>query len=113
MRRAWIAVSVLAVLVVVSGAAWAEHPEKTVTVTGEIKCAMCTLKKADATECQNVLVVEGENAGEYYLVKNDVVEAYGHVCKGAKPATVTGTVMEKDGKTWLTAKEMKAPAAKG
>lgn len=74
---------------------------------------MCTLKKADAKECQNVLVVTGENAGEYYLVKNEVAEAYGHVCKGTKPATITGTVAEKDGKAWLTAKEIKAPAVKG
>lgn len=113
MRKTWIVLSVLVAIVGLSGAARAENDQQMITVTGEIKCAMCTLKKADATECQNVLVVEGQNAGEYYLVKNDVVEAYGHVCKGAKPATVTGTVMEKDGKAWLTAKEVKAPAAKG
>jgi hypothetical protein len=111
MRNALTALAVVGFVVALS--AWAEQPGKTVTLTGEIQCAMCTLKKADAKECQNVLVVAGENAGEYYLVKNDVAEAYGHVCKGAKPATITGTVAERDGKTWLTAKEIKPPAAKG
>lgn len=107
------ALTVVVAVLALAGAAWAEHHETPITVTGEIQCAMCTLKKADAKECQNVLVVTGESAGEYYLVKNEVAEALGHVCKGTKPATVTGTVTEKDGKTWLTAKEIKAPAAKG
>ena len=84
------------------------------TVTGKILCAKCTLKKADAKECQNVLVVEGDKGTtEYYLVKNDVTEKYGHVCMGEKGAVVTGTVMEKDGKTWLTATKMAAPEKKG
>lgn len=111
MRKTGITLALAFALSGFAAPAWAEHHENSITVTGEIKCAMCTLKKADATECQNVLVVEGEPAAEYYLVKNDVVEAYGHVCKGAKPATVTGTVQEKEGKMWLTAQEMKPPAA--
>ncbi len=113
MRKTLTALTFVAALFALAGAAWAEHHEKSITVTGEIQCAMCTLKKADAKECQNVLVVKGEHAGEYYLVKNEVAEAYGHVCKGSKPATITGTVTERDGKTWLTAKEIKSPAAKG
>lgn len=111
MRKTLTALAVLGLLFAAS--ARAEHPGRTVTLTGEIQCAMCTLKKADAKECQNVLVVTGESAGEYYLAKNEVAEALGHVCKGTKPATVTGTLTEKDGKTWLTAKEIKTPAAKG
>jgi hypothetical protein len=54
-----------------------------VTVSGKITCAKCTLKKADAKSCQDVLVVAGE-----------------------KGATVTGTVTEKDGKKWLTPSKM-------
>ncbi len=77
------------------------------TLTGTVVCAKCTLKKADAKECQNVLVVkDGDKAGEYYLTKNAVSEKFGHVCSGEKPATVTGTVAEKDGKKWLTATKM-------
>lgn len=113
MRRALTALSVLVIVLGLSAAAWAGAAETTLTLTGEIQCAMCTLKKADAKECQSVLVVTGDHAGEYYLVKNAVVEAYGHVCKGAKPATITGTIEEKDGKTWLTASEVKEPGTKG
>lgn len=100
-----------AVLLVVGFAAAApagEHAD-TMTVEGKILCAKCTLKKADATECQNVLVVEGDHAGEYYLTDNEVAEEYGHVCGGSKPAVVTGTVEKKDGKAWLTATKMEAP----
>ena len=74
-----------------------------VTLSGNIACAKCTLKKADATACQDVLVVKGEKGAttEYYIVKNAVFEKFGHTCTGEKAATVTGTVSEKDGKKWI------------
>jgi hypothetical protein len=82
----------------------------TTTMTGKVLCAKCTLKKADAKECQDVLVVkDGDKAAEYYVEKNDVAKAFGHVCGGEKPAVVTGTVMEKDGKKWISATKMEAP----
>lgn len=86
-----------------------------ITVEGKMVCAKCTLQKADAAECQDVLVVSGKDGDqEYYLVANEVLENFGHVCQGKKPAVVTGTVQEKDGKMWLTATEMKNPGeAKG
>jgi len=95
----------LAFVVSVSGAALAADDA---TLTGSIACAKCTLKKADATECQDVLVVKDANGAtkEYYIAKNDVSEAFGHQCKGEKPATVTGAVEEKDGKTWITPTKM-------
>ena len=78
-----------------------------VTLTGKVLCAKCTLKKADAKECQNVLVVkDGDKTAEYYVEKNDVATQFGHVCKGEKDAVVTGTVSEKDGKKWIAATKM-------
>lgn len=74
------------------------------TFTGKIVCAQCTLHKADAHECQDVLLVtDAKNVTmEYYIVKNDVAKDAGEACTGEVPATVTGTVSEKDGKQWLT-----------
>ncbi len=77
------------------------------TLTGNIMCAKCTLKKADAKECQDVLVVKaGDKATEYYITKNAVLTKFGHTCTGEKGAVVTGTVAEKDGKTWITPTKM-------
>jgi len=77
------------------------------TYTGKIMCAKCTLKKADATKCQDVLVVkDGDKTTEYYVEKNAVAEKFGHVCKDEKPAVVTGTVTEKDGKKWIAPSKM-------
>ncbi len=78
-----------------------------VTLTGKVVCAKCTLKKADAKECQNVLMVTAaDKTSEYYVAKNDVSEKFGHVCTGEKMAVVTGQVQEKDGKTWITPSKM-------
>jgi hypothetical protein len=88
----------------VAGAAAVEEK----TLTGSIMCEKCTLKKADAKECQDVLVVK-DDAGattEYYISKNEVAKKFGHTCTGEKPAVVTGTVAEKDGKKWVTASKI-------
>ena len=71
---------------------------------GTLVCAKCGLKKADAQECQDVLLVEDGkgNTVEYYITKNEVAEKSGEACTLKVPATVTGAVSEKDGKTWLT-----------
>jgi hypothetical protein len=70
---------------------------------GHLVCAKCGLKKPDAQECQDVLVVEnGGTTTEYYITKNEVAEKAGEACTQKVPATVTGTVAQKDGKTWLT-----------
>ena len=80
---------------------------KTVTVTGEGKCAKCSLKETDS--CQNVIQAkEDGKTVTYYVVKNDVADSFHkNVCKGSKKVTAKGTVKEVDGKKQLTATEMK------
>lgn len=80
------------------------------TVSGKLMCAKCSLKKAGQEKCQDVLV-STDAAGkttEYYVEKNDAAKAFGHTCQGEKPATVTGTVSEKDGKKWIAPSKMEA-----
>lgn len=75
--------------------------DESVTLTGQVMCAKCGLKKTSA--CQDVLVVAGDKGNaEYYIVKNDVAKTFGHVCRSQKQAKVTGSVAEKDGQKWLT-----------
>jgi hypothetical protein len=78
------------------------------TLSGTMVCAKCTLKKADATKCQDVLVVKDDKgaATEYYIAKNAASEQAGHQCSKEAKATVTGTVSEKDGKMWIEASKI-------
>src|SRR5213596_1213186 len=80
--------------------------DETVTITGEGKCAKCTLK--ETKECQNV--IQSEKDGKkvnYFLVANDVSkEFHGKLCKETKKVTATGTVKEVDGKLQLTASKI-------
>lgn len=74
-----------------------------VTLTGTLVCAKCGLKKADVTECQDVLLVGSESAPtEYWVTKNKVAEESGEACTLKIPATITGEVIEKDGRKWIT-----------
>ena len=87
-----------------------EEASKSVTVTGKIVCAKCTLAKGDAQECQNVIIAdENGKKVEYYLAKNSVSEEFGHVCKAEKAVIATGTIAEKDGKTWITPTKLDQP----
>jgi hypothetical protein len=80
-----------------------------VTLSGDVQCAMCILKKADAKGCQDVLVVTDKAVKtEYYLAKNAVSEKFGMTCTAPRKAVATGTVSEKDGKKWLTATKLEA-----
>jgi len=101
-KLALLSLALVFALGLVAGAAAEEA-----TVTGKIMCAKCSLKKADAAKCQDVLVVkDGDKVAEYYVEKNAVAEKFGHVCKDEKPAVVTGTVTEKDGKKWIAPSKM-------
>ena len=43
---------------------------------------------------------------EYYVTKNKVSQDSGEACTDAVPATVVGTVSEKDGHKWITASKI-------
>jgi hypothetical protein len=84
-----------------------------VTLQGKVVCAKCTMNRADAKECQNVLVVAGadDKDVEYYIAKNEVSTKFGEVCTDTTKATVTGTVSEKQGRKWITASKMEGARA--
>jgi hypothetical protein len=74
------------------------------TLEGTLVCAKCYLKKADAHECQDVLLVPDAKGAktEYYVTKNAVAQESGEACTLEIKAVVTGEVAEKDGKMWIT-----------
>jgi len=75
------------------------------TFKGHLVCAKCYLKKPDAKECQDVLLVVSPSGvtTEYYVTKNQVSKDSGEACTEKVPATVIGTVSETDGRKWVTA----------
>jgi hypothetical protein len=76
---------------------------KSVELEGTLLCAKCSLKQ-DFAKCTSALVVKkGDEEKIYYLVDNDVLDAAGKPCMDQSNAKVSGTVAEKDGKTWVTA----------
>ncbi len=91
--------ALLAGVVICSGVVYAADA---VTITGEGKCAKCSLNETKT--CQNV--IEVEEAGKtvkYYLVHDGASKKYhGTVCKATVKTTATGEVEEKDGKKVMT-----------
>jgi hypothetical protein len=109
-----IAASFVLLLVVALAAPALAGDGKTVTLEGEILCAMCLLKEKDAKSCQNVLVVkEDGKETRYYLAKNDADKEFGMACKKPKAVQVTGEVTEKDGKLWLAATKISSVESQG
>ena len=90
--------------VVVATRAWASDET---TLKGDMVCARCYLNKPDAKECQDVLLVKEKDATvEYYVTKNKVSQDSGEACTEKVPATIVGTVSEKDGRKWITASKI-------
>jgi len=82
------------------------------TLKGELVCAKCYLNKADAKECQDVLLVKSPSGEmvEFYVTKNQVSQESGEACTQKIPTTIVGTVAAKDGRKWVTASKItKAP----
>jgi hypothetical protein len=109
MKKATLILTSIAGLVILalatpSFAADAEKAAKERTITGEGKCAKCSLKETE--KCQTV--IEAKNAKgkdvKYYLVENDASkEFHKNVCKETKKVKATGTVKKNaEGKNELT-----------
>jgi hypothetical protein len=74
--------------------------KKEITVKGDVCCAKCEMKKQDT--CNAVILVRAGDKEEIYYFDADSQEKHGQeCCKEKKPATITGTVTEKDGKKWI------------
>ncbi len=76
-----------------------EAKEKTVTISGEAKCAKCALKESD--KCQTVIQSENKKGKmvTYVLADNQVAKDFhSKVCKENKQVTVTGTAKKGEGK---------------
>src|SRR5437870_5835183 len=76
--------------------------DKEVTVTGEGKCAKCSLK--EAAKCQGVIQAkEDGKTVMYYLAQNQTSKDFHeNICQETHKVTATGTVKEEDGKKILT-----------
>jgi RecG-like helicase len=86
----------------------AQAKEKEVTITGEAKCAKCSLHQGD--KCQTVVQAEGKNGKmvTYYLTDTDTAKSFHeNVCHEPKKVTVTGKAKKVDGKRELAASEIK------
>ena len=97
----------LAVAVLFSGLTLVVARE-TKTITGDGKCAKCSLQETDS--CQNAVEVEeGGKTVTYYVVDNDLSKKFhktSGICKATKKVKVTGEVKEVDGKMQITADKM-------
>lgn len=65
---------------------------------GEAVCAKCQLHQAD--KCRAAVVVTAADGTKTTYLTEPNAEAkdlHSEICKGGKPATVEGTVSEKDG----------------
>jgi Family of unknown function (DUF6370) len=105
-KALWIALSA-ASLLFVGSASTALAAGKIVTITGEGKCAKCSLHETDS--CQNVIQAkEHGKTVTYYLTKNDVSNKFHHnICKGPKKVTAKGTIKDVHGKKEFTVTEIK------
>jgi hypothetical protein len=106
-----VALSAASLLIINSTRTYAEHDEKTVTITGEGKCAKCALKEAD--KCQNVIQTkEDGKTVTYYIAKNDIADKFHkNVCTSSKKVTAKGTVKDVNGKKELTVTDLKVVEA--
>jgi len=75
---------------------------KDVTLTGEAKCAKCSLKESD--HCQTVIQVEKKGKTvTYYVADNELGKGFHKdICQAAQKVKAEGSVKSVDGKKTLT-----------
>src|SRR3954471_3935328 len=97
----WSGVAALALMAWVSPS-FAADAKKEVTISGEGKCAKCSLKEAD--KCQSVIQTqENGKTVTYYLTENKLSKDFHeNVCKEPAKVNATGKVKEENGKKMLT-----------
>ena len=78
-----------------------EKKAETKKLEGTLTCTKCALK--ETKECGHALIVkEGGKDVKYYLVDKGGKEPYHkECCTEDVKATVTGKIVEKDGKKWI------------
>ncbi len=110
MKKSLALVAGVAALLLAAATVRSLAADENVTITGEGKCAKCSLK--ETKECQNVIQTEKDGKKvNYYLVANDVSkEFHGKLCKETKKVTATGTVKEVEGKLQMTPTKMELAA---
>ena len=110
MKKSLALVAGVAALLLAAATVRSLAADENVTITGEGKCAKCSLK--ETKECQNVIQTEKDGKKvNYYLVANDVSkEFHGKLCKETKKVTATGTVKEVEGKLQMTPTKMEMAA---
>ena len=82
----------------------------TETIKGKGECAKCSLKETES--CQMAVTTK---EGTKYLVENNDVSKKFHekICQEQKDVEVVGTVAEKDGKKFITAKTINETKKQG
>jgi hypothetical protein len=97
MRAAWAMLLVLTAAVLLAAGVAADEKPAEKTLKGEVTCAKCGLKQADA--CATVLVVkDGTKSVVYFFDEAAHKKYHEEICLGGKKGAVTGTVSEKGGK---------------
>lgn len=110
-----ISLCVIAAVALLGAPLTAQEADGGVTLSGKLMCAKCTLALDGYDECQDVLVVANDEGEDdlYFVAASDATEEAGHTCRGEKAATVTGTLSEKAGETWITPSHIEIEPAEG
>ena len=111
MKKSVLLVAAIAAFVLAATTTRTFAEDKEITVTGDGKCAKCSLKETE--KCQNVIQTKTDGKDvTYYFAQNDVSKKFHeNLCQESKKVTATGTVKEVNGKMEFTAKKIELAKA--